>query len=205
VGFDVAADLARVACIQEAAAGRATLRLDANRAFSRVDGCAFASALEPQGIELFEQPCGSADWDSNAAVARVARVPVMLDESIYDIADIERAANLAGVGFVKLKLKKIGGVAMLEQALHRITALGLQPVLGDGVSTEIACWMEACVARTTIRNAGEMNGFLKVKADLFQEPLHFADGAVHLRAGYWPSLDQRAVNDHRIFTESIVR
>jgi hypothetical protein len=34
----------------------------------------------------------------------------------------------------------------------------MEPVLGDGLS-EIGCWMEACVARTTIHNAGEFNGF----------------------------------------------
>lgn len=205
VGFDVAADLARVAWIQEATAGRATLRLDANRAFSRADGSAFAAALEPQGIELFEQPCASADWDANAAVAKVSRVPVMLDESIYGVADIERAAGLQGVGYVKLKLKKIGSVAMLERALQRISELGLQPVLGDGVSTEIACWMEGCVARTTIRNAGEMNGFLKVKAELFREPLPFSGGALHLPAGYWPVLDERVVAEHSTFIERFDR
>ena len=38
------------------AAGRATLRIDANRAYSREDGCRFASSIDPVGIELFEQP-----------------------------------------------------------------------------------------------------------------------------------------------------
>ena len=37
----------------------------------------------------------------------------------------------------------------------------MEPVLGNGVASEIGCWMEACVARSTIANAGEMNGFLQ--------------------------------------------
>ena len=65
------------------AAGRAVIRLDANLGFSREDGCRFASFLDPAGIELFEQPCSSADWETNAAVAAVSTVLVMLDESIY--------------------------------------------------------------------------------------------------------------------------
>jgi hypothetical protein len=44
-------------------------------------------------------------------------------------------------------------------AAHR--ELGMEPVLGNGVACEVGCWMEACVARTLIGNAGEMNGFLK--------------------------------------------
>jgi L-alanine-DL-glutamate epimerase-like enolase superfamily enzyme len=29
-------------------------------------------ALDPEGIELFEQPCAAGDWDAHLAVARVA-------------------------------------------------------------------------------------------------------------------------------------
>lgn len=189
VGFAWRNDLARVQAIQRHVAGRATLRLDANQGYSPGDGAAFARQLAPEGIELFEQPCHLADWDGNAAVAAVSTVPVMLDESIYGLDDIARAAAIPGVGFVKLKLKKIGSVQMLRAALERIAALGLVPVLGDGVSLEIGCWMEACVAACTVRNAGEMNGFLKVRERLFLQPLPFERGAIHIPAGYAPQLD----------------
>ena len=148
VGFDVDADLRRLAAIQQASAGRATLRLDANQAFTREQGCAFATALDPAGIELFEQPCDKADWAANAAVAAVSRVPIMLDESIYGLADIDRAASIPGVGFIKLKLKKLGGISRLIEGLQRIRALGMEPVLGDGTATDIGDWLEACAART---------------------------------------------------------
>jgi hypothetical protein len=69
----------------------------------------------------------------------------------------------------------------------------MEPVLGNGVACEIGCWMEACVARTLITNAGEMNGFLKPVARLFAEPLSFADGALVLAAGCAPRLEPQAV------------
>lgn len=202
VGFDVEADLERVGVIQEATAGRATLRLDANRAFSRQQGCDFATCLDPSGIELFEQPCASDDWDANAAVAAVSTVPVMLDESIYGIADIERASKISGIGFIKLKLKKIGSVSMLKAALEKINELGMEPVLGDGVSVEIGCWMEACVGRLTIKNAGEMNGFLKTKARLFLEPLPFNNGAIVLKPNYRPQIDRTILSKHVVRSDS---
>jgi o-succinylbenzoate synthase len=198
VGKDVDRDLARVRAVQRAVGGRASIRLDANRGYSREDGRRFAAALEPAGIELFEQPCASADWEANAAVAKVSTVPVMLDESIYDLGDIERAADLDGVGFVKLKLKKLGSVERLKRGLERIRELGMEPVLGDGVAAEIGCWMEACVARTTIRNAGELNGFLKPKARLFRTPLRFEAGALHLQAGFSPEINRAALEAHRV-------
>lgn len=190
VGFDVDADLKRVAAIQRALGGRAKIRLDANQAYSVDQGRRFAAALDPNGIELFEQPCDKADWAANAAVAAVSTVPVMLDESIYGIAEIERAATIEGVGFVKVKLKKLGSLVQLEAALKRIAGLGLTAVLGDGTATDISCWMEACVARTTIGNAGENNGFLKLTAPLFRDPLPVARGAIRLPAGWWPDVDE---------------
>ncbi len=190
VGFDVEADLMRVAAIQRALNGKATIRLDANQAFSAEQGKRFAAALDPTGIELFEQPCDKADWAANAAVAAVSTVPVMLDESIYGIPEIERAATIPGVGFVKVKLKKLGNLVHLEAALKRIAELGLTPVLGDGTANDISCWMEAAVARTTITNAGENNGFLKLTAPVFKNPLPFSRGAIQLPAGWWPEIDE---------------
>jgi L-Ala-D/L-Glu epimerase / N-acetyl-D-glutamate racemase len=193
VGKDVAADLDRVAVIQHAVGNRATLRLDANRAFSRDDGMRFASALDPDGIELFEQPCGSDDWEANAAVASVSTVPLMLDEPICTLPDIERAAGIRGVRFCKLKLKRFGSLARLYEGLTRVRACGMEPVLGDGLGSEVQGWLEACVARTTIRNAGEFNGFLKPQERLLAPPLAFADGAIRLAARYRPALDRAAV------------
>ncbi len=200
VGKDWRADLARVALVRHAAGGRAVIRLDANRGFSKEDGLSFAQSLDGQGIELFEQPCAAADWDANGAVAAISPVPVMLDESIYGLADIERAASMPGVGFVKLKLKKMGGVDDLRRGLARIRALGMEPVLGDGVAADIGCWMEACVARLGldggITNAGEFNGFLKTRTSLLTNPMSFTDGALHLPAGYRPEIDRDTLATH---------
>lgn len=193
VGKDVAGDLERLAVIKESLGDRGTIRLDANRAFSRDQALDFVRGLDPSGIDLFEQPCDSDDWDANAAVACASPVPLMLDEPICTLEDIDRAADLEGVGFCKLKLKRFGSLARLEEGLRRVSANGMEPVLGDGLGSEIQSWLEACVARTTIDNAGEFNGFLKPRDRLFADPLRFTNGAVELPAGYWPTLDRAAV------------
>jgi len=194
VGFDAARDARRVKRIQKAVAGRCRLRIDANQGYDREQGRAFAAALDPEGIELFEQPCAAGDWDSARAVAEVSPVPMMLDESIYGMDDIERAATLKAARYIKLKLMKMGTLEALALGLRRIGELGMEPVLGNGVACEVGCWMEACVARTLIGNAGEMNGFLKPVTRLLAEPLRFTVGALALDAGYVPRLDADAVS-----------
>ncbi|MGH8617607.1 MAG: mandelate racemase/muconate lactonizing enzyme family protein [Burkholderiales bacterium] len=201
-GFAVDDDLARVGMIQRRLAGRGTLRVDANQGYSRTDGCRFAERLAPDGVELFEQPCKAGDWDSAIAVARVARVPMMLDESIYGLADIRRAQDLAAAHFIKLKLMKLGGLQALVEGIATIRACGMEPVLGNGVAGELGCWMEACVAARHITNAGEMNGFLKPAAPLLADPLRFEQGAIVIAPGWTPRLDPKAVA--RVTREKLV-
>lgn len=178
-GFDVEADLKRVAFIQRCNAGRTKLRIDANQGYGREDAVRFCTSLAPDDIELLEQPCDADDWDAAAAAVKVSKVPLMLDESIYDLSDIERAAAI-GAAFVKLKLMKMGGLTPLIQGIERIRALGMEPVLGNGVASDLGCWMEACVARRHVRNAGEMNGFLRQKTPLAVPPLQLANGSMRL-------------------------
>jgi L-alanine-DL-glutamate epimerase-like enolase superfamily enzyme len=201
VGNDVDADVKRVRAIQKAVGGRATMRIDANRGYGEADACRFASALDPSGLELFEQPCDADAWDANAEVARVSPVPLMFDEPICAISDIERAGGIEGVGFCKLKLKRFGGLDLLREALETVRLHGMEPVLGDGLGGDIACWMEASVARSTIRNAGEFNGFLKTEVRLFSEPMTFRAGELVLTRGYAPVVDRAAIRAHEIAFE----
>jgi hypothetical protein len=90
--------------------------------------------------------------------------------------------------YVKLKLMKLGTLRALVGALERIRALGMTPVLGNGVACDLGCWMEACIAARHIDNAGEMNGFLKARAQLLSEPLEVHDAAIRLKPGYSPRL-----------------
>lgn len=193
VGFDAARDAAMVERIQRVLRGRGLIRLDANQGYSCHDACRFAANLAPEGIELFEQPCAAGDWEGACAVARVATVPMMLDESIYGLDDIRRAAELKAARYIKVKLMKLGGLRRLAAAIDTIRDCGMEPVLGNGVAGEIGCWMEACVARGRIHNAGEMNGFLKPSSRLLKNPLVFDAGAIVLEPGWRPELDPDAL------------
>jgi len=197
-GFELEADLARVAVIQRVVAGRAALTVDANQGYSTADGCAFAARMGTEGVLFFEQACDKHDWNAAVAVARAARIPVMLDEQIYDLDDVRRAATLDAAQFVKLKLMKLGSLDALIEGIAVTAGLGLSPVLGNGVATDIGCWMEACVAAGRIGTAGEMNGFLKPVRPLVRNPMQVRDGVVIVPAGYWPELDPEAVAEFTI-------
>lgn len=201
VGWNVQGDLRRVRHIQQALRGRARIRIDANQGYSRDDGCTFARSLDPAGIELFEQACAAGDWDAALAVKRAATVPIMLDESIYTMADVEKAAALGAADVIKLKLMKLGSIDRLERALDRIGRLGMTAVLGNGVATEIGCWMEACVGARLLTTAGEMNGFLKQRTGLLTTPLRVERGRIALDQALPPQLDAAEVAAARVARE----
>ena len=193
VGRDVTADLERVRRIQRQAAGRALLRLDANRAFDRAQGIAFAAGLDPTGIELFEQPCATEAWDDNAAVARVSAVPLMLDEPICSLEDIARAGDMAGVRFCKIKLKRFSGLGQLLAALEAIRAHGMGAVLGDGLGADLSGWMEAMAGEGRIHGAGEFNGFMKLQTGLLADAIPVEGAVMTIPPGFVPRLDPHSV------------
>ena len=178
VGKNVSLDLKKIDAIQNNLNGRAKLRIDANRAYTEDEGCKFVKGLKPNFIELFEQPCHADDWEANATVAKLSSVPIMLDEPICSMQDIEKASQIDGVGLCKLKLKRFVSISKLVESINYAHSLGLEIVIGDGLGSEINCWMEAKIASGLIENAGEYNGFLKIKPDarILSESIKFNNG-----------------------------
>jgi len=205
VGKDVKADLKKIALIQFHLKKRGTLRIDANRGYSKFDGSLFAKSINPESIELFEQPCNADDWDANTAVANVSNVPIMLDESICSLEDIKKASLIPGVGLCKLKLKRFLSVLELSNAIKYAHKLGLKVVIGDGLGSEINCWMEAKVAHDLLDNAGEYNGFIKIKpeAKILKNHLKFEKGYLTIKKDWYPEIDSKKLEKYTIFKETI--
>jgi len=106
VGIDE--DRARVAAVREAIGEEAKIRLDANGAFSVEQAESLAADLEPLEIELFEQPCATAE--ELGRLRRLIEIPIVADESVASIADAKRARELEACDAVTAKLSKVGGI-----------------------------------------------------------------------------------------------
>jgi L-Ala-D/L-Glu epimerase len=195
IGWEVEKDLKQVEAVRRIVNGRARLRIDGNQGYKRDQAVEFLTRVKPDDIELVEQPCAAEDWDSAAALAGIGDVPLMLDESIYSLDDIDRAARLKCADFIKLKLMKLGDLDTLDKGLRQIADRGMKAVLGNGVAADIGCWMELCVGLDTVTTAGEMNGFLKTPVQLLIPALR-CEGPTVVLSGDLPSVDVEAVTRH---------
>lgn len=197
IGWEPDADLRQVEAVRKIVAGRARMRIDGNQGYNRDEARYFLGRLDPADVELVEQPCAAGDWDSAAALIGAGGVPLMLDESIYTLDDIDRAAQLGCANYIKLKLMKLGTIDTLEKGLRKIADHGMKAVLGNGVATDLGCWMEVCVGLGCVTTAGEMNGFLKTPAKLLAPSLR-CDGATVILDGGRQTIDLTAVERYTI-------
>ncbi|MBI4505922.1 MAG: hypothetical protein HY691_10335 [Chloroflexi bacterium] len=192
VGFDVERDIVRTRFVQDLAgqAPGVVLRVDANQGYRLDQALRFVRGVEPDRIQFFEQPFPIDDWESQVALAKESPLPLELDESICTVEDVERAARLGCARFVKVKLMKLGSAERLHTAIDRARELGFGVVLGNGVAGEIGCLHEALVAAAArLDLAGEMNGFLKLRAGVLRLPLRFEHGSLVVPAGALPEPD----------------
>jgi len=129
------ADEARVAAVRRARPD-AELCVDANGGWSLAEALRLIPTLLPYEIIFVEQPVAKGDIAGMGEVQAHTAVPVIADESVQTLADIERLAAV-GVQGVNLKLMKVGGLGPGLQMLRRARELGLRIMLGCMVETSL--------------------------------------------------------------------
>jgi L-alanine-DL-glutamate epimerase-like enolase superfamily enzyme len=184
VGFDPDKDLAKVKMAQKIIDGKAQIRIDANQGYRFPQAEKFVREIGPEGIEFFEQPLKENEWEAMAALSKISRVPLGLDESIFGMESVEKARELQCCRFVKFKLMKIASAEILAQNIKKCEEYGFGVVLGNGAAGEINCYLEALVASRTTRRAGEMNGFYKQTESILAAPIQSSGSKILLGPGY---------------------
>jgi L-alanine-DL-glutamate epimerase-like enolase superfamily enzyme len=140
VGRDFDSDAAAAKCILTEWPGKHFgVVFDSNQAHTVDAGLEFARILREcssDRLQWYEQPVERSDWAGMEQLCRQGRVPIVLDECIYDEADVARAAAIGAYG-VKLKLVKNFGITETLSLARKARALGLIVVFGNGVASDI--------------------------------------------------------------------
>jgi L-alanine-DL-glutamate epimerase-like enolase superfamily enzyme len=147
VGKDVDAD-ARALLAVARAAPSSRLRVDANAGYRASEAIALARECDRLGIpvECWEQPCAADDLEGMAEVTATVAAPVVADESVKTVADVERIVRGRCARGVNLKLAKSGGLLAALAIGRAAQAAGLEIMVGGMVETRLGMTAAAHLA-----------------------------------------------------------
>ena len=112
IGLDLDHDLEALRAIRSSVGDDVRMRVDANQGYTVETALAALAELESLGVDAAEQFLPWWDFEGAAELMRKneTSVKLMLDESIHDVHDARRAANLRAADFYNIKLMKCGGL-----------------------------------------------------------------------------------------------
>jgi len=152
-------DLAIIRAIREVST--ATIRVDANAAWTPKQAIRTIEAIAPYGIELVEQPVHPADLEGLRLIRQHAPMPVIADESCVTVRDIPRLAGC--VDGINIKLMKCGGLRRAFEMIHVARAHGLQVMIGCMIESSIA--ITAAAHLSPLIDYADLDGNLLVETD----------------------------------------
>jgi L-alanine-DL-glutamate epimerase-like enolase superfamily enzyme len=166
-------DLEIVRAIRDATS--ATLRVDANAAWSPKVAIQTIEALMPYGIELVEQPVAADDLAGLKLVQQHSPIPIIADESCRTPVDVPRLSGC--VDGINIKLAKCGGLRNALKMIHIARAHHLKVMLGCMVSSSLA--ITAAAHLSPLVDFADLDGPLLLKSDPFLG-VSFSEGRILL-------------------------
>ncbi|MFD0795349.1 dipeptide epimerase [Mucilaginibacter litoreus] len=127
--------------------------------------------LHEQGVQLIEQPMIKADIDGNAWLTERSPIPIIADEAVQRLPDVEKAKGV--YHGINIKLMKSAGMHEAKQMIDRARSLGLKVLIG--CMSETSCATLAAAALAPQCDWADLDGPLLTSNNPYSMP-DFADG-----------------------------
>jgi L-alanine-DL-glutamate epimerase-like enolase superfamily enzyme len=124
--------------IRELAKPEVSLRVDPNQAWDFEYAKNFLSALDKFNIaiEYLEQPVGKSHIDDLARLTEMGLAPIMADESLFSMRDLELIIDKKACTWVNVKILKSGGIAPARAIADVALTSGLSVSIGSMMEGE---------------------------------------------------------------------
>jgi L-alanine-DL-glutamate epimerase-like enolase superfamily enzyme len=152
------------------------LYVDANQGWtSRKQAIEMIYWLHDQGVQLVEQPMDKADLDGNAWLTGRSPIPIIADEAVQRLADLD---GLKGAYHgINIKLMKSGGMYEAHQMILKARTLGMKVLIG--CMSETSCATQAGMALAPLCDWADLDGPWLTKNNPFTAP-KMTDGKYQL-------------------------
>ncbi|UFQ19681.1 MULTISPECIES: o-succinylbenzoate synthase [Streptomyces] len=185
-------DLAPVRAVRERFGDDLLLQVDANAAYTLADARQLAK-LDAFDLLLVEQPLADDDLVQHAALAKLLRTPVCLDESIESAQDAAAAITLGAASVINIKPGRVGGY-LEAKAIHDLCVAHGVPVWCGGM-LETGLGRAASVALAALPGfslPGDTSASGRYFATDITEPFELADGHLDVPTGAGLGVDPLA-------------
>jgi L-Ala-D/L-Glu epimerase len=136
----------RIRMVRDLVGKNVELRVDANAGWTLAEARAMLPVLRAADVRFLEQPLLREDLAGHAALVREKSVPIMLDESIFTLADAKRVRKEKAADLFNVKLAKSGGITEAGRILRYAEEEGVDCMIGCMIQTRIAVSADAHVA-----------------------------------------------------------
>jgi L-Ala-D/L-Glu epimerase len=127
--------------------------------------------LHEQGVQLIEQPMAKTDIDANAWLTEHSPVPLIGDEAVQRLPDVEKAKGV--YHGINIKLMKSAGMYEAQQMIIKARELDLKILIG--CMSETSCATLAAAALAPQCDWADLDGPFLTTNNPYQTP-DFVDG-----------------------------
>jgi L-alanine-DL-glutamate epimerase-like enolase superfamily enzyme len=181
-GFGPAEDIQLIQKVRQFVGNEVEIRVDANRAYSLNESLALYKAMADLGVLAVEEPL-----NNRADLGRFRRevgLPVMLDESVLTLADLEKAIASEAIDSLNIKLTRVGGISEAMAYWRRCEMAGVAVSLGcnEDLGPGMAAILHMAAASPGLYSM-EGIGRLRLGTDFIAEEMTVQNGCVWLPDG----------------------
>ncbi|MDI1348415.1 muconate/chloromuconate family cycloisomerase [Aquabacterium sp.] len=175
-------DVAHVAAIQRAVGDRASVRIDANQAWSVTEALEGCRMLADAGIDMVEQPIAAHDKLGLRRLTQANIIPIMADESLHGPVDAFTVASTQAADIFAVKINQSGGLRGAAQVAAIAEASGIALYGGTMLEGAVGTMASAQLFATfdSLSWGTELFGPLLLTEEILREPLVYRDFALHL-------------------------
>jgi L-alanine-DL-glutamate epimerase-like enolase superfamily enzyme len=127
--------------------------------------------LQEQGVMIIEQPMSKTDPDSNAWLTERSPIPILGDEAVQRLGDVDKAMGV--YSGINLKLMKSAGMHEGYKIIQKAREYGMSILIGCMSETSVATLGAAALA--PLCDWADLDGPLLITNNPYKDP-EFSDG-----------------------------
>lgn len=175
-------DVAHVAAIKAALGARASVRVDANQAWSVTEALDGMRGLADAGVDMVEQPIVAHDKLGLKRLTDANIIPIMADEALHGPRDAFEVAAAQAADIFAVKINQSGGLRGAARVAAIAEAANIALYGGTMLEGAVGTMASAQLFSTfgELAWSTELFGPLLLTEEILQEPLQYRDFALQL-------------------------